>query len=313
VVLVVGLPGAGKSTTAAALVGRGYDRLNRDEAGGRLKDLVPRLEQALAAGRRRVVLDNTYGSRAARNAVIEAAWAHGVPVRCVWLQTSLEDAQVNVVHRLLARYGALPGPDGLRAAAREDPGALAPQVLFRHRREFVPPDPAEGFVRVDPVPFERRPSPGYDNRALLVWYDGVLRRSLRGARTPSSPDDVALRPGAREAIRRHRDEGWLVLGLSWHPEVAAGTMTADAVGAVFARTHELLGAEIEYVYCPHGDGPPVCWCRKPLPGLGVVLVERHRLDPARCLYVGREAGDRTFARALGFAYRETGDLLGPST
>src|SRR6185437_3910298 len=79
VVVVMGLPGAGKSTLAADLMRRGYERLNRDEAGGRLADLVPALEEHLRAGRRRVVLDNTYGSRAARNLVIETAWTHRVP------------------------------------------------------------------------------------------------------------------------------------------------------------------------------------------------------------------------------------------
>jgi len=117
-----------------------------------------------------------------------------------------------------------------------------------------------------------------------------------------------VRPGARAAIRRHAGEGGLVLGVSWQPEVARGSRTADEVAATFARTHELLGAEVESVYCPHGDGPPVCWCRKPLPGLGVVLIERHRLDPSRCVYVGRDASDEAFARALGFTYRRRDDL-----
>jgi len=71
----------------------------------------------------------------------------------------------------------------------------------------------------------------------------------------------------------------------------------------------LLGLEIEHTWCPHGEGPPVCWCRKPLPGLGVVLVERHRLDPARCVYVGHDAGDRAFARALGLPYREAAEAF----
>lgn len=308
VVLVMGLPGAGKSTLAADLVRRGYERLNRDEMGGRLGDLVPALAEHLTAGRRRVVLDNTYGSRAARNVVVEAAWAHGVPVRCVWLRTSLEDAQVNVVQRMLARYGRLLGPDEMTRAARDDPSVLTPGALFRHRREQEPPDGSEGFVRVDAVAFERRPREDHRARALIFWYDGVVRASRSGARSPTSPDDVEVPPGARDAIRRHADEGWLVLGVSWQPEIARGERTAEEVEATFARTHNLLGAEVAAVYCPHGDGPPVCWCRKPLPGLGALLIDRHRLDPARCVYVGRDASDEAFARALGFTYRHRDDL-----
>ena len=49
-VLIAGLPGAGKSTLALDLVRDGYERLNRDEPGGRLADLVPRLQAHLAAG-----------------------------------------------------------------------------------------------------------------------------------------------------------------------------------------------------------------------------------------------------------------------
>jgi histidinol phosphatase-like enzyme len=54
----------------------------------------------------------------------------------------------------------------------------------------------------------------------------------------------------------------------------------------------------------------VCWCRKPLPGLAVVLIERHRLDPARCLYVGKDASDEAFARAAGFTYRHADEMFG---
>lgn len=309
VVLVMGLPGAGKSTLAADLVGRGYERLNRDEEGGRLADLIPILHARLAAGPRQVVLDNTYGSRAARNAVIETAWEHGVPVRCVWLQTSLEDAQVNAVQRMVSRYGRLLGPEEMKRAARADPGAFAPRALYRHLREQEPPDVSEGFTGVETVPFRRRHAPDRDRRALILWYDGAVRASRSGARTPSSPDDVVLLPGRREAIRRYLDEGWLVFGLSWHPEVAGGRRTEEDVVAVERKTHELLGGGIESLYCPHGDGPAVCWCRKPMPGLGVVLIERHRLDPARCLYVGRDAADRTFARALGFTYRDAAEIF----
>lgn len=95
-----------------------------------------------------------------------------------------------------------------------------------------------------------------------------------------------------------------VRGLSWQPEVADGLITADETEAVFAATHALLGLEIDHAWCAHGDGPPVCWCRRPLPGLGVVMIERYGLDPGRCRYLGAGGPDRAFARALGLPYVE---------
>ncbi|MET0554133.1 MAG: aldo/keto reductase, partial [Vicinamibacteria bacterium] len=254
VVLVMGLPAAGKSTLALDLVARGYERLNRDEAGGSLADLVPALDAHLAAGRRRVVLDNTYGARAARSAVVETAWARGVPVRAVHLQTSLEDAQVNAVARMVERHGRLLEPDEMKAASRKDPSILAPHALFRHRRELEEPDPSEGFARIQDVPFVRRPPEGGSGRAVVVRLDGA----------------------APEAIRRlaaRRTDGTLLLGVAWGPAEAADVD--------------------DEVRCAHAqDGPPLCWCRRPLPGLGVLLAARHRLDLARCTYVGRDAADR---------------------
>jgi hypothetical protein len=41
-----------------------------------------------------------------------------------------------------------------------------------------------------------------------------------------------------------------------------------------------------------------------LQGLGVAAIHRHRLDPARCLYIGDGSLDPGFARKLGFTFRE---------
>jgi aryl-alcohol dehydrogenase-like predicted oxidoreductase len=264
VVLVMGLPAAGKSTLARDLLARGYERLNRDEAGGSLADLLPALDAHLAAGRRRIVLDNTYGARAARSAVVETAWAHGVPVRCVHLRTSLEDAQVNACARMVERYGRLLEPDEMKAAARKDPSVLAPHALFRHRRELEEPDPSEGFARIQNVPFVRRPLEGGGGRAVVVRLDGASPEALR-----------------RVAARRA--DGTLVLGAAWGPPAEADVD--------------------ELVRCAHAqDGPPVCWCRRPLPGLGILLIARHRLDPARCTYFGRDPADRAWAGVLGLPF-----------
>ena len=303
VVLIMGLPGAGKTTLAGSFVSQGYHRLNRDDAGGTLRDLLPALDRALAAGMSRLVLDNTYVSRKSRAEVIHAAAERGASVRCVWLATTIDEAQFNVVWRLVSRYGKLPDDGELAALRKQDVSAFTPSVLFRYQRELEPPDPTEGFSRIDVVPFVRTLGPEYTNRAVIVWCDDVLMRSRSGARTPVNPDDVAIVEECAAMLRGYRDDGWPILGMSWQPEIAAGTRSPADVAAVFARMNELAGLSMEIAHCPHAAGPPRCWCRKPLPGLGVTFVQRHRLDPAQCLYIGGGAQDPGFARKLGFTYR----------
>ena len=92
--------------------------INRDERGGSLRDVADALDEQLSAGARRVVLDNTYLTRASRSYVIEAANRHGLRTCCVWLDTPLAQAQVNLVERLLGQFGSLPTPEELRASAR---------------------------------------------------------------------------------------------------------------------------------------------------------------------------------------------------
>jgi len=106
-----------------------------------------------------------------------------------------------------------------------------------------------------------------------------------------------------QLLRRYANDGWRVLGLSWRPEVGDDEASARDVEAGFARVRERLGVPFDVRYCPHGAGPPVCWCRKPLPGMAVALIMQYRLDPAQCLYVGAGPQDPGFARRLGFMFR----------
>jgi adenylate kinase family enzyme len=279
----MGLPAAGKSTLAQTLVTDGCLRLNRDEAGGSLRGVISDLDAALGAGHQRIVLDNTYVTRKSRAEVIRAAAQHDVPVRCVWLMTSLDEAQVNAVTRLIERYGRLPDEEELAALRKTDVNAFPPTVLFRYQRELEPPDESEGFSRVDRVTFERRANPAHVNGAVIAWIDDPAKLDALG----SALRDVA--PGSSRGI----------IVLSWQPSKAR----AD-VEAAFSAAAERAGLSIEFDCCPHGAGPPRCWCRKPLPGLGVAAIYRHRLDPARCLYIGDGSMDPGFARKLGFVFRE---------
>ena len=192
--MVMGIPAAGKSTLTRQFVADGYLRLNRDESGGTLRGLLPELRRALQDGTTRVVLDNTYVTRKSRAEVIQAAGELGVPVRCVWLTTGIDDAQVNAVTRLVERYGHLPGDRELKQLRKTDVAAFPPSVLFRYQRELEPPDPSEGFSSIEQVPFTRLANPAHVNRAVIAWCDD-----------PSQLE--ALAP----ALREHQDGGWIDL------------------------------------------------------------------------------------------------------
>ncbi len=309
IVLVLGYPASGKSSWARQHLPT-HRRVNRDELGGAsLDDLVPVAARHLDAGES-VVLDNTYVDRASRRAVLALAKERGVPARCVWLETSIEDAQYNAVERMVRKHGRLLAPDEVKKASRGDPNTFGPAVLFRYRKVFEEPSAAEGFAAVERVAFARAPQPeGYAGKALLLDYDGTLRRTRSGAKYPSHPDDVEVLAGRAQVLRRYAAEGYRLLGVSNQSAVSKGTLSLDDARACFARTHELLGLDIDVRFCPHEAAPISCWCRKPMPGMGVAHIEAHRLARADTLMVGDMTTDRTFAARAGVRFVDQADFF----
>jgi aryl-alcohol dehydrogenase-like predicted oxidoreductase len=278
VVLVMGIPGAGKARVAEEYVARGYTRLNRDERGGSLRQLADALEEELASGARRVVLDNTYLTRAARSYVIDSASRYGVATRCIWLDTPLAQAQVNLVERLLERFGALPTPEELRALARRGDGVLAPTSQMRALRELEPPSEDEGWAGVERMPFERGPSPRATGAGVFVAAPALTR------------------PGWEEAVEQaDRDSPHLVF--DWQP---GGDV--DALAAAAASLAARVSGPVDSALCPHAAGPPTCWCRPPLPGLPLAFARAHALDPSRSTLIGVGPAHRTLATTLGATY-----------
>jgi predicted kinase len=195
VVLVMGIPGAGKSRVAEEYVARGYVRLNRDERGGSLRGIATALDEQLTSGARRFVLDNTYLTRASRNHVVEVAAAHGVATRCIWLDTPLAQAQVNLVERLIERFGSLPAPDELKKLARTEPGVMAPTSQMRAFRELEPPAADEGFAAVETIRFSRA-SRARHARGVFVAAAALDRPAWETHVDPSAPRLVFdWRPG----------------------------------------------------------------------------------------------------------------------
>ena len=279
VVVVMGVPGAGKTRVAADFVEREYVRLNRDERGGSLRELAGALDEALASGAARVVLDNTYLTRASRSFVVEVASRHGVAARCVWLDTPLAQAQVNLVERLLDRFGSLPSPDELRELAKREQGVLAPTSQMRALRELDPPAVNEGFATVEHLPFAREPA----------------LRSRAGVFVAAA---AVMAPESAQALEQVDAEAPCLV-FDWNADGSG-----EAVSAAAAVLETKVPGPVERALCPHGGGPPKCWCRPPLPGLVLAFARAHKVVPARSLLVGTGTAHRTLARTLGARYVE---------
>jgi len=275
VVMVMGIPGAGKTRVARDYMTRGYDRLNRDERGGSLRDIAEALHERLAAGAPGVVLDNTYLTRAARSYVLEAAAAHGAVVRCVWLNTPLAQAQVNLVARMIERFGEVPAPEELRDLARAHEGVMAPTSQMRALRELEPPSLDEGFADIEEVAYARAPASPDTGPGVLVAAPALERPGWEAA--------VA----AGEPTAPH-------LVFDWRPDGAPGALDDAAT-----RLRAVVTGTVDTALCPHEGGPPRCWCRPPLPGLALTFAGARGVDLSRSLVVGSGPAHRTLANALG--------------
>lgn len=314
VVVLMGIQGAGKSELVSQYVSHGYARLNRDELGGTLDDLVPRLQQLLGSGQQRVVLDNTYPTRVSRAPVLAAARMFGVPVVCRHLLISMSDARINVAKRMVAKYGVPLGPDEMKQFRKMDPTLPPPQALDRWMSSFEPPALDEGFVGIQVIPFIRQHDPEYTGLGLLLDVDGTLRQTISGEFYPRHPDDVVLLPGRREVLQRWIDAGYQLFFVSNQSGIAWGRVSHQAVQAAMLRTAELLGLPVSEVsYCPHTSRPVGCFCRKPMPGLGVYLIERHRLDHSRLIMVGDMDSDADFAAGLQVPFIHADTFFNPDS
>jgi aryl-alcohol dehydrogenase-like predicted oxidoreductase len=206
-----------------------------------------------------------------------------VPTRCIWLDTPLAQAQVNLVERLLDRFGALPTPDELRKLARHEPGVLVPTSQMRALRELEPPSADEGFGRVERIAFARTRPSGEARAGVFVAAAALHRPGW----------ERALEPGDRDAPH---------LIFDWNPD-----RTPDVLGPSVARLRAEVSGRVESALCPHAAGPPRCWCRPPLPGLPLAFARTHNVDPVRSVLIGASAAHRTLAATLGAEYVPVAD------
>jgi hypothetical protein len=157
---------------------------------------------------------------------------------------------------------------------------MAPPSQMRVLRELEPPTEDEGFVSIERVPFTRDARPG---RAGVLVAASTLHVE-----------------GWREAVRAV-DPSASHLLFDWLPDGSSAALDAAAVAL-----SSVVSGSVEPAVCPHGAGPPVCWCRPPLPGLPLAFARAQGVDTARAALVGTSSAHRTLASTLGARFVRVG-------
>lgn len=156
-VIMVGFPASGKSTIRTnCFEPHGYIAVNRDTLGTSQKCLKVTKESLM--GGKSVVVDNTNPSVIGRSEFIKAAKAAGVPVRCLWMQTSLELSH----HLNLVRQNQTNGEV-----------RRIPDVGYNmFKKNFGEPKTDEGFSEVIKVDFVPQFSSQRDEDIFKQWTSG---------------------------------------------------------------------------------------------------------------------------------------------
>jgi len=149
---------------------------------------------------------------------------------------------------------------------------------MRALRELEPPMLDEGLSGIDRIAFVRKPNGLRSRPGVFV---AAAAAAERGWRTHLGDDQ--------------RNAPHLVF--DWNPDGRS-----DALDSAVEQLTAGVGATVTGALCPHAAGPPICWCRPPLPGLLLAFARSEGIDPSRSLLVGAGPAHRTLAATLGARY-----------
>jgi len=155
---------------------------------------------------------------------------------------------------------------------------------------------------------------------LFVDFDGTIRDTIpdpteknpNDRRPPFEPEEVKIRVGMSEALKKWRNKGWFIVGVSNQSGVEKEQVTADKVVEVAKHTMDLLDVHFPFYYAPHKrkGTPEQLSLRKPDIGMAkLAFQEWGEPNLEESLMVGDYKADEEFAKNLGIAYVDVNDFV----
>ena len=133
--------------------------------------------------------------------------------------------------------------------------------------------------------------------AVFIDRDGTIMEDRDYC---SDPSDVKLFPGALEALRRLKSNGFKLIIMTNQSGIGRGLFTLDQYRAVEAEVLRQLGAGLidATYFCPHLPSQQ-CSCRKPATGMILEATREYQIDLSRSFLVGDKEIDVECARNAG--------------
>lgn len=304
--MIVGPPASGKTSISKKYVDQRFIHLNRDTEGGKVIDLLPKME-SLLKDKKSIIIDNLFATAESRKPFIDLAKKYD-KIDCLLMETSIEDATFNAIQRMIDIHGSFPSLDEIKKS--KHPNIFPVAVLFKFKKEYQKPSLTEGFDSIEKIPFLRKDKVEFKNKALFLDYDSTIRECVGGnGKFPTEESHISILPNRYNILKSFQDNGYYLIGVSNQSGVHKGDLTFNKAYDLFVHTNKLLGLDIEINFCPHQSAPPVCYCRKPQIGIFVNMMNKFKLNRAECLFVGDHGTDASAAKRFGIKYVDQAEFF----
>jgi len=141
-------------------------------------------------------------------------------------------------------------------------------------------------------------------RAVFLDRDGTI---IEDKHYLNSFDNLVVFPNAKETLRKLKDAGFKLIGITNQSGVARGIVNEQFVIELNAYLQKEFGID-DFYYCPHHPDES-CPCRKPEPMMPLLARLRHRINLKASYVIGDKELDVQLAKKTG----ATGILLSSET
>lgn len=151
------------------------------------------------------------------------------------------------------------------------------------------------------------------DKVIFLDRDGTINEEVNYLHRP---EDLVLLPGAAEAVRLLRENGYKIVVVTNQAGVARGYYTCQDVERLHEYMNEQLKKEGAWVdhffYCPHhpvsgiGEYKKECDCRKPGTGMFKMAEQYYQIDKGSSYMMG----DKLLDVEAGLRYGVKGILIG---